>query len=385
MAREYLVVVDDVPEVLSSLERKLRKIYQSRYEICGFGNARDALSQVAEIDERGDVLALVVTDEKMRGHELLRALTKTHPNARRVLYSSYTDRHALKVAVDQGVHTIAPGADPNEGQDGLYTVIDRQLGVLEGQPKIELELGPVVVRLADTLHEKRGLLECRYREYLRAGHFTEEDLTDEENESKQEWDEYDDSPNTRHVVAKTGGTIIGGGRIVDGALPIEECWIAETGKRFSLDGYRDQGIHTREIGRVVIGREHGASRAIAVTGLFMMISHLTRDHDYMWCGSREKQAKMYQAIGFEFMLDDEGEALVLEHPGLRGTWCPMVKSWTKTIEEPGTIKNFSPAFHALGTKQIEGVNIDEWIEFSRAHHALAEKADYCRCLYVMEE
>jgi CheY-like chemotaxis protein len=385
MRTKHIIVVDDVEELLSSLERRLQGTYGNDYEVYGFTNAKDALEHIdKEIDVKGNILALVASDEKMggmRGHELLEAIGRTHWNTRRILYSGYTDYNALRKALNHGVDEFVQKANPNESSEGLYAVIDAQLQEFEANPKIELGSGDTVIRLADTQYERQEFFACRYRNYLGAGHLTEEDLSQEQNEKKQEWDEYDSIPGTRYVVAKIKGNVMAGTRIVDGDLPMETGTIPKTGNRFSLDRYRDQGINIREISRLVIDREHRTDSATVLTGVFRMIAHLTRDHDYMWCTSREKQIPLYQAIGFELIRDDQDEPVTIDYR-LRGVWYPMIRSWTKIVEEPAKIQGFDADFHAQAIKQIERVDPQEWAEFSRRFNDLADTTHYYTALFV---
>ena len=59
MRSKHIIVVDDVEELLSSLERRLQSVYGNNYEVYGFTNARDALEHIySEIDANGNILAL---------------------------------------------------------------------------------------------------------------------------------------------------------------------------------------------------------------------------------------------------------------------------------------------------------------------------------------
>ena len=385
MRTKHIVVVDDVEELLSSLERRLQSVYGSDYQVYGFTNAKDALNHIdKEIDANGNTLALVASDEKMsgmQGHELLEAVGRTHSNTRRILYSGYTDYNALRKALNHGVNEFVQKANPNESSEGLYSVIDAQLQEFEREPKIELELGDTILRLADTQYERQEYFACRYRNYLGAAMLTEEDLTDEQNEKKQEWDEYDNVTGTRYVVAKINGGVVGGARIVDGKLPMETGMIIGTDERFSLDHYRGRGIHTREISRLVVDREYRTRYATVLTGIFRMIAHLTKDHDYIWCTSREKQIPLYQAIGLELVNDENGEPIAIEYK-LRGEYYIMVGSWTKALEEPEKIANFAPDFHAQVVRQIERVDPGEWTEFSKRFDDLANRTNYYTAFFV---
>jgi hypothetical protein len=110
---------------------------------------------------------------------------------------------------------------------------------------------------------------------------------------------------------------------------------------------------------------------------------LTKDHDYIWCTSREKQIPLYQAIGFELMSDESGEPIAIEYK-LRGKWYTMVASWTKVLEEPGRIPNFAPDFFAQIIKQIERVDPEEWIQFSKRFNDLADKTNYYTAFFVAD-
>lgn len=384
-----MIIVDDVHELLSPIERSLKKRYDD-YKIYAFTNARDALTHVGKIDQNGDQLVLVATDERMgemQGHELLGRTGESHPTARRILYSGYTDYGSLQEAINQGVHKFVQKATANDSGNGLYPVVEQQLKAFEKLPKIEIELGDIVIKLADTKYEKEQLFACRYRNYLGAKHLTIDDFTEEQKAKKQEWDEYDNIPGTRYVVAKNGGSVIGGARIVEvfnRKIPMETGISLKNGEPFCLDDLREKGIHTREVSRLVVDHEHRTHDAEVLTGIFRIIANLTLDHDTLLCTARERQVPLYKAIGFELFKDSDNEPIRIKYKS-GGAWYPMMQLRTKTLEEPEKIDGFFPEFYFKSTKMIDKINPEEWIAFSHKYNEMAEQTGFYQALFVNDE
>ncbi len=95
MSKEKLLVLDDEPRVLSSLE----DLFEEDYEALTTTDFRTALRMAQELD-----VAVVLTDERMpeiTGHEFLAQL-KDVSRATRVLISGYSDVLALEQAVNAG-------------------------------------------------------------------------------------------------------------------------------------------------------------------------------------------------------------------------------------------------------------------------------------------
>jgi FixJ family two-component response regulator len=420
MRSKHIIVVDDVPELLSSLERRLQNVYGNNYEVYGFQNAQDALKHINnEIDANGNILTLVASDEKMsgmQGHELLEEVGRTHSNTKRILYSGYTDYNALRAALNKGVDEFVQKADPNERGEGLYKVIDAQLAEYEKQPRVEIALDKkeleqmskdgmitkpedvpspleyMIFKLADTKYEKQQFFGCRYGVYMRAGHITEDDLTAEQIKLKREWDKYDNLPTTRYVIVKIGGEIIGGARIVDGEIPMEKAQIVkvgeggrlieETGKKFILEDYlsalgdlKPHEYVKREISRLCIDEKYRKSSTIILAGIFRMIANMTRDQDFLWCAGGKSQIGLYGAIGFSLIRDGNEEPVVIKYDNLRPIWWPMVGSWKKATKATELalqgkdyqhlIEGFIPNFFVRATSPVKGQDPLEWMHFSK--------------------
>ena len=439
MRKQHLIVVDDIPELLAPLERWLHRTYGEKYAVYGFSNAVDALGHLDKIDQKGDILALVATDEKMpgmQGHELLRTVGETHPICRRVLYSGYTDYNALREACNNGVHRFVQKANPNEGAEGIFTVIRKQLEEYERQPKIELVLDKVglepmveagiispedalifadkelIIKLVDTEYENRGFYACRYNVYTKQGNITDDYLDPEQVRLKQEWDKYDNDPNTISIVAKMGGDVIGGARKLKYKIPMEDCQIVKvdengniierTGKKCLLENYRSQyglsetdTLYKVEISRLCVDpgyrrlfdEEVGESSAVVMMGIFRIIAQLTRDHDLVWGTARKSRGGMYKALGFEFIKDEDGEPIDLEYDeSITGTVVPLVYSWSKATkalslgEKQNLIEGFNGDFYQKAIKPIDRVDPIEWIKASQELYKIAP--EFFTAVYV---
>jgi len=130
MAKPVLLAVDDDPEVLAAIERDLRQQYRSDYRVMRADSAREALSLAEELQRRATPIALFLVDQRMpgmSGSEFLAAVSKIHPEARRVLLTAYADTEvAIQGINDLGLdHYLLKPWDPPEQK--LYPVLDELL------------------------------------------------------------------------------------------------------------------------------------------------------------------------------------------------------------------------------------------------------------------
>ena len=115
-ARHTLLVVDDEPDVVKSVQDLLRR----KYHVLGATNAAEAM----EIMSREEV-HLVMSDQRMpdiTGVEFLSKVKGAHPDAIRLLFTGYADIRAVIDAINRGsvYRYITKPWDPDE----LETVID---------------------------------------------------------------------------------------------------------------------------------------------------------------------------------------------------------------------------------------------------------------------
>ncbi|MDX2267344.1 MAG: FAD-dependent oxidoreductase [Bryobacter sp.] len=127
MAKPVILTVDDDPDVLRSIERDLRSRYASTYRILRASSGAEALSLLAQLNERGEDIALLLADQRMpimEGTEFLSQSRALAPDSRRVLLTAYADTSAAIKAINDVKlhHYLLKPWDPAEAN--LYPVLD---------------------------------------------------------------------------------------------------------------------------------------------------------------------------------------------------------------------------------------------------------------------
>jgi thioredoxin reductase (NADPH) len=127
MARPIILAVDDDASVLEAVVQDLRRKYGQNYRILRAGSGQAALDTCAQLKERGEAVALIVSDQRMPGMagvELLERVQVMYPQARRVLLTAYADTEAAIRAINTArIHYyLTKPWDPPE--DRLYPVLD---------------------------------------------------------------------------------------------------------------------------------------------------------------------------------------------------------------------------------------------------------------------
>jgi thioredoxin reductase (NADPH) len=127
MARPIILAVDDDASVLEAVVQDLRRKYGQNYRILRAGSGQAALDTCAQLKERGDAVALIVSDQRMPGMtgvELLEKVRDSYPQARRVLLTAYADTEAAIRAINTArIHYyLTKPWDPPETR--LYPVLD---------------------------------------------------------------------------------------------------------------------------------------------------------------------------------------------------------------------------------------------------------------------
>ncbi len=127
MTKPALLTVDDDPQVLRAVARDLRRRYGKEYSVLRADSGSTALEALAGLKERGDPVALVLSDHrmpKMQGVELLGQARELHPEAKRVLLTAYADTEAAIAAINESrldFYLLKPWDPPEER---LYPVLD---------------------------------------------------------------------------------------------------------------------------------------------------------------------------------------------------------------------------------------------------------------------
>ena len=127
MARPILLAVDDDISVLEAVVQDLRRKYAQAYRIVRAASGQAALDTCTQLKERGDAVALLLSDQRMPGMtgvDFLSRAMQLYPDAKRVLLTAYADTEAAIRAINTAkIHYyLNKPWDPPE--DKLYPVLD---------------------------------------------------------------------------------------------------------------------------------------------------------------------------------------------------------------------------------------------------------------------
>ena len=131
MAKPAILIVDDEPEVLRAIARDIRKHYGESYRVLRASSGREGLDALTELKQRGEPVALVLSDQrmpKMEGTQFLAESRALYPDAKRALLTAYADTNAAIDSINQSqvdYYLLKPWDPP---EDRLYPVIDDLLG-----------------------------------------------------------------------------------------------------------------------------------------------------------------------------------------------------------------------------------------------------------------
>ena len=130
MKKPIILLLDDDPAVLKSVQRDIRSQYRKEYRIVATQSAKEALEALPEFKKKGETVALFLSDQRMP--EMLGVTfleqAKTHfPQAKRILLTAYSDTDAAIKAINDvqlDYYLLKPWDPPEEK---LYPVLNDQL------------------------------------------------------------------------------------------------------------------------------------------------------------------------------------------------------------------------------------------------------------------
>lgn len=127
MKTPIILAVDDDSAVLRALERDLRKQYRKDYRILTTLSANEALETLRELKTKQEVVALLLSDQRMpemQGVDYLTKAKEFFPKAKRALLTAYSDIEAAIRAINdvQLDYYLAKPWDPPE--EKLYPAIN---------------------------------------------------------------------------------------------------------------------------------------------------------------------------------------------------------------------------------------------------------------------
>jgi thioredoxin reductase (NADPH) len=158
-----ILCVDDEPTVLAAVARDLRNEFGGRYRIVRAGSGADALELLAELRRRGDLVALMISDQRMpgmEGTELLTRAREIYPEARRALLTAYSDTAAAIAAINEAnldYYLLKPWDPPEEA---LFPVVADLLSIWEGKAELRSSRGVRVLghRFSRATHDLRDFI-----------------------------------------------------------------------------------------------------------------------------------------------------------------------------------------------------------------------------------
>ncbi len=127
MDQPIIFLIDDDPQVLRAINRDLRSKYREQYRILSTTSAKEALSSLLDLKNKGEVVAAFISDQRMPEMEGVDFLTKAmvfFPEAKKVLLTAYSDTDAAIKAINDvrlDYYLTKPWDPPEEK---LYPVID---------------------------------------------------------------------------------------------------------------------------------------------------------------------------------------------------------------------------------------------------------------------
>jgi thioredoxin reductase (NADPH) len=127
MPKPVILAVDDDVSVLEAVIQDLRRQYGANYRILRAGSGQAALDTCTQLQQRGDVVALCLSDQRMPGMsgvEFLERAQTIYPDAKRALLTAYADTEAAIKAINTAkIHYyLTKPWDPPE--EKLYPVLD---------------------------------------------------------------------------------------------------------------------------------------------------------------------------------------------------------------------------------------------------------------------
>ncbi len=127
MGKPVILAVDDDASVLEAVVQDLRRKYAVTYRILRAGSGQAALDTCAQLQQRGDAVALFLSDQRMPGMsgvDFLEKAQKLYPEAKRALLTAYADTEVAIRAINTAkIHYyLTKPWDPPDEQ--LYPVLD---------------------------------------------------------------------------------------------------------------------------------------------------------------------------------------------------------------------------------------------------------------------
>ena len=130
MSQPIIFSIDDDPQVLRAISRDLKDKYRKDYKILSTTIVKEALDSLKDLKNKGETIALFVSDQRMPEMEGVAFLEKAltfFPEAKSILLTAYSDTEAAIKAINNihlDYYLMKPWDPPEEK---LYPVINELL------------------------------------------------------------------------------------------------------------------------------------------------------------------------------------------------------------------------------------------------------------------
>ena len=140
--KPIILSVDDDPNVLQSIKGDLRNRYRKDYRIISAISANEALETLPELKNRGEEIALFLSDQRMpemNGVDFLKKAKEIFPCAKRALLTAYSETDTAINAINevQLDYYLTKPWDPPE--EKLYPIIDELLEEYQANREISFQ------------------------------------------------------------------------------------------------------------------------------------------------------------------------------------------------------------------------------------------------------
>ncbi len=112
--------IDDDEQVLRALNRDLKSQYRTDFKVLSTSSANEGLDSLQQLKNKGETVALFVSDQRMpemEGVDFLEKAKEIYPDAKRILLTAYSDTNAaIKAINDVGLdyYLMKPWNPPEE-------------------------------------------------------------------------------------------------------------------------------------------------------------------------------------------------------------------------------------------------------------------------------
>ncbi len=127
MNQPIIFVIDDDMQVLRAITRDLKNKYRQDYRVLSTSSAKEALDSLLELKNKGETVAMFISDQRMpemEGVEFLTEAMEFYNDAKKVLLTAYSDTDAAIKAINTvrlDYYLTKPWDPPEEK---LYPVVD---------------------------------------------------------------------------------------------------------------------------------------------------------------------------------------------------------------------------------------------------------------------